>query len=168
MNKTGMGLTKEAILSGIKHVELVEIKSLKKLLPETDGKIWLRSLSEKEIAECKNMESEGIGDFETTETAKKKGMRKNKKPTKAQKAKGITDEDESETVAKAKINLSEANNAQNAARRHKIALSLDNENNEDEWSVEDVGALSEDIVLELEEAVDELSGVTVSEDDIKN
>ena len=138
-------LKKSQILQGINDPKAINIKAL-------GGELWLRPLSSAELDEIDQIEAKMMESYETNERANVRGR--------------VVQS--SETNSKGKLNMVKAARYSAEARDMKIYKSLDNPKNtgEDAWTLEEVGSLPKDAVEEIVEAINELSGLTVSKGDI--
>lgn len=139
-------LKKSQILQGINDPKQINIKSL-------DGELWLRPLSVSELDEIDQIEAKMMESYETNERANVQGRNVRS----------------AETTSKGKLNMVKAAKYRAEARNMKIFKSLDNpKNNDDPWTLEEIGSLSQDTVNEIVEQIDILSGLTVSKNEIDN
>ena len=135
-----MALKKSDILKGINDPKEIRIEAL-------DGTLWLRPLSNAELDEIDKIEAKGMESYETN--SKSRGRI------------------QGETIAKGKINIHLATVNGAKARDRKVEMSLDNpKNNDDPWTLEDIGKLSRGAVNEIVDAIDELSGIEVTKEEI--
>jgi hypothetical protein len=115
----------------------------KKILIEAlQGEIWLRPLSSAEVHEVQHIEAEGYGNFQ------------------ARNARG-------QTNTEGKMNLAKMQVKQAEAKYEAIYKSINNPKNTDEWTYDDLKKLPTDAVNEMYDHVLEISGVEVTEADIK-
>ena len=121
---------------------LMGVDSPKKIEIETlDGELWLRPLSSAEANEVLNIEAEGYGTFNAS------SMR-------------------GQTTTDGKVNLAKMQRKQSEARYEAIYKSINNKKN-DEWEYEEIKQLPSDAIDELYNKIMDLSGVDVTERDIK-
>ena len=99
------------------------------------GEIWLKPLSESQLSEIDLIEAKALGVYESSQRGR------------------------SEALNKGKINLAKATEATSEAKIAKIKLSINNEKIDDHWTDEEIGSLPRDVVDELLEKIDEISGV---------
>ena len=136
-------LKKSDILFGIDNPREIRIESL-------DGELWLRPLSSAEITEIVNIEAEGYGKWEATNTQKGRRLEKG------------------EALTKGHMDLAKLNSAEARAKYETVYKSLDNPKNEDDpWSLEDIKLLPQDVIDEIHEKVFDISGANTSEADVK-
>lgn len=107
------------------------------------GELYLRPLSESELMEVDLVEAKALGTFESTQTGRKSASNKGK------------------------INLAKATQASSQAKLTKIQLSINNEKNAEEWTLEEIGQLSRETINELSSKVDEISGVETTKEDVE-
>ena len=131
-----MVLRKEDILSGINHIQLVEIESL-------DDTIYLKPLSEAQLTEIDLIEAKALGVYESSQRGR------------------------SEALNKGKINLAKATQSSAEAKIAKIKLSINNDENEDTWTEEEIGSLPRNVFNELLDKIDEISGVDVTKNEVE-
>ena len=135
-------LKKADILRGIDDPEHIKIDSL-------GGYLWLRPLSNKELDDLDEMEAKAMGIFETKEIGKG-NIR-------------------GETNTNGKLNVAKVTRASAEVQVEKVYLSLDNPKNEEDekWDYEDINKLHRKTVEEIADKVDELSGVTVTQQEVE-
>jgi hypothetical protein len=131
-----MVLRKEEILGGINHIEEHYIESL-------EGEVYLRPLSESELAEIDLIEAKAMGVYESS-----------------QKGRG-------DAINKGKINLAKATEASNLAKIAKIKASINNSKNPDTWDEDEIGSLPRNAVEELVDKINEISGVNTTTRDVE-
>jgi len=107
-----------------------------------NGEIWLRPLSSAEVNEVLNIEAQGYGTFNATNNR-------------------------GQTMADAKMNLSKLQEKQAEAKYTAIHKSINNDKNPDEWTIEELKQFSKKAVDEIYNEVMDLSGVDVTEADVK-
>ena len=138
-------LKKSDILQGIKDPNYTVLQLL-------GGELWLRPLSSAELNEIDNIEARAVGNYETNSTSRMRG-------------KNIQS---GESFQKGKFNLEKVNTAQFTAQYERILKSLDNPKNmDDKWTRSDLEELHRHQIEELDENVLDLSGVNVTESDMK-
>ena len=139
-------IKKSDILMGINEPRKVKIESM-------GGEIWLRPLSSAEVDLIGQIEAEGYGNYETNTKNRSHGTKMTA----------------GETVSKGKINVLKMQKATANAKYEAVHMSLDNPKNEDDpWSIEDIKRLKPDQVDELHDKVQEISGMNVTEQDVKD
>ena len=107
-----------------------------------NGEIWLRPLSSAEVNEIMNIEAQGYGTFNATNNR-------------------------GQTMADAKMNLSKLQEKQAEAKYIAIHKSINNPSNTDEWEIEELKQFSKQSIDEIYNKVMDLSGVDVTEGEIK-
>jgi len=107
-----------------------------------NGEIWLRPLSSAEANEVLNIEAQGYGTFNATQNR-------------------------GQTMADAKMNLSKLQEKQAEAKYIAIHKSINNPKNPDEWTIEELKQFSKKSIDEIYEKVMTLSGIDVTEADVK-
>lgn len=107
------------------------------------GEIYLRPLSEAELQDLDLIEAKAMGVYESTQKGR------------------------SDTLNKGKINLAKATEASNEARIKKIELSINNEKNAEDWTPDEIKSLSREAINELNDKIDELSGVEIKKRDVE-
>lgn len=107
------------------------------------GEIYLRPLSEAELQDLDLIEAKAMGVYESTQKGR------------------------SDTLNKGKINLAKATEASNEARIKKIELSINNEKNAEDWTPDEIKSLSRETINELNDKIDELSGVEIKKRDVE-
>lgn len=119
------------------------IDTPKKVKIETlKGEIWLRPLSSAEVNEVMNIEAQGMGTFNASNIHGK-------------------------TSADAKMNLAKMQEKQNEAQYIAIHKSINNDKNNDEWTIDELQQLPADAVKEIYDQVMEISGASVTTADVK-
>ena len=106
--------------------------------------VFLKPLSESELTEIEKIEAKGMGIFESTQ----KGRR--------------------EATQKGKINLEKATDTSSVARLTKIQYSINNDKNPDTWTIEEIGMMKRNAIMEINDKIDEISGVNVTNRDVEN
>ena len=106
------------------------------------GEIWLRPLSSAEVNEILNIEAEGYGTFNASNIR-------------------------GQTQADAKMNLAKMQNKQNEAQYIAIHKSINNKNNTDDWSLDEIQKLPADAVQEMYDQIMKISGAEVTTADVK-
>ena len=112
------------------------------MIKALNGEIWLRPLSSAEVNEVLNIEAQGYGTFNATNNR-------------------------GNTKADGKMNLAKMHEAQAEAKFTAIHKSINNDKG-DEWSFDEIKQFRTDAIDELYDKVMELSGVEVTEQDVKN
>lgn len=131
-----------ALLS--KNEILKGINNIQKVEIESlGGEIYLRPLSEAELQDLDLIEAKAMGVYESTQKGR------------------------SDTLNKGKINLAKATEASNEARIKKIELSINNEKNAEDWTPDEIKSLSREAINELNDKIDELSGVEIKKRDVE-
>jgi hypothetical protein len=108
-----------------------------------NGELWLRPLSSAEIDEITNIEAQGYGTFNASSRQKN-------------------------TVAEGKMNLPKMQEKSNEAKYTAIHKSINNDKTSDEWTMEELKEFNKNAIEEIYEKVMDLSGVDVTEKDVKN
>lgn len=108
-----------------------------------DGEIYLKPLSEAQLQELDLIEAKALGVYESSQRGR------------------------SEATNKGKINLAKATEASHEAKIAKIKLSINNEKSPDTWTDEELGALQRNVVNEIIEKIDEISGVNTTARDVE-
>ena len=120
------------------------INSPKKIEIEAlNGELWLRPLSSAEVNEILQIEAQGYGTFNASSRQKN-------------------------TVAEGKMNLPKMQEKSAEAKYIAIHKSINNDKTSDEWTMEELKELGKKPIEELYEKVMDLSGVDVTEQDVKN
>lgn len=136
-------ITKSDILEGIYKVEKKKIKAL-------DGELYLRPLSAAELDEISYIEAEGMGNFEQNSRSKGRNL------------------NQADLTQTSKFNMLKVTKATDAARYKKIELSLDNPKNQaDPWTIDEIKKFPMPAIEELEKIINEMSGVEVTSNDVK-
>lgn len=107
-----------------------------------DGEIYLQPLSESQLSEIDLIEAKAMGVYESSQKGR------------------------SEALNRGKINLAKATEASAEAKIAKISLSINNDKSPDTWDEEEIGSLPRNVVEELIEKIDEISGVNVTTRDV--
>ena len=119
------------------------IDNPKKIKIETlNGELWLRPLSSAEVNEILNIEAQGYGTFNATQNR-------------------------GQTMADAKMNLAKMQEKQAEAKYIAIHKSINNDKNNDEWDITEIKQFPHDAINEIYEHIMDLSGVEVTESDVK-
>ena len=118
-------------------------KPVKVKIGTLKGEIWLRPLSSAEVNEIMNIEAQGIGTFTAS------NMR-------------------GQTTTDGKMNLAKMQEKQNEARYIAIHKSINNPQNSDEWTIDELQQLPADAVKELYDHVMKISGAEVTTNDVKS
>ena len=112
-------------------------------IPTLNGEIWLRPLSSAEVDEILNIEAQGYGTFNAKQVRK-------------------------ETQADAKMNLAKMQEKRAEAKYIAIHKSINNDKNKDEWELTEIKQLQADAVNEIYEKIMELSGASVTTEDVES
>ena len=107
-----------------------------------NGEIWLRPLSSAEINEVQHIEAQGYGTFNTT----------NRQNT---------------TTTDGKMNLAKMQEKTAEAKYIAIHKSINNPKNNDDWSIDEIKQFKTDAINEIYDHVMNLSGVEITEADVK-
>jgi hypothetical protein len=119
------------------------INDPKKVEIETlNGELWLRPLSSAEIDEITNIEAQGYGTFNASSRQKN-------------------------TVAEGKMNLPKMQEKSNEAKYTAIHKSINNDKYDEEWTLTELKQFNKKAINEIYEKVMDLSGVEVTEGDVK-
>ena len=119
------------------------IKQIQKVKLETlNGEIYLRPLSSAEVNEVLEIEAQGYGNFKASNVNRA-------------------------TQAQGEMNLAKMQKA--SAEAHYIAIhkSINNEKNNDEWTIDDLKNLPKNAIDELYDHVIDISGANITEADVK-
>lgn len=121
---------------------LMGVNSPKKIEIETlGGELWLRPLSSAEANEIMNIEAQGYGTFNASSIR-------------------------GQTTTDGKMNLAKVQEKQAEAKYQAIFKSINNKKN-DEWDYEEIKEMPSDAIDEIYKKVMDLSGVDVTERDVK-
>jgi hypothetical protein len=107
-----------------------------------NGELWLRPLSSAEIDEITNIEAQGYGTFNASSRQKN-------------------------TVAEGKMNLPKMQEKSNEAKYTAIHKSINNNKYDEEWTLTELKQFNKKAINEIYEKVMDLSGVEVTEGDVK-
>lgn len=107
-----------------------------------NGELWLRPLSSAEIDEITNIEAQGYGTFNASSRQKN-------------------------TVAEGKMNLPKMQEKSNEAKYTAIHKSINNDKYDEEWTLTELKQFNKKAINEIYEKVMGLSGVEVTEGDVK-
>jgi hypothetical protein len=107
-----------------------------------NGELWLRPLSSAEIDEITNIEAQGYGTFNASSRQKN-------------------------TVAEGKMNLPKMQEKSNEAKYTAIHKSINNDKYDEEWTLTELKQFNKKAINEIYEKVMDLSGVEVTEGDVK-
>jgi hypothetical protein len=107
-----------------------------------NGELWLRPLSSAEIDEITNIEAQGYGTFNASSRQKN-------------------------TVAEGKMNLPKMQEKSNEAKYTAIHKSINNDKYDEEWTLIELKQFNKKAINEIYEKVMDLSGVEVTEGDVK-
>ena len=137
-------ITKSDILKGKQNL------TRRKIVSMNDGELWLRPLTSAELDELNYIEAEGMGNLEQNSRSKSTNM------------------DNANLTQTNKLNVLRVTKASDKAKYEKIRMSLDNPKYEDDpWETEDIKGFSKPAIQEITSIIDEISGVDVTEYDIK-
>lgn len=106
------------------------------------GELWLRPLSSVEVDEIMQIEAQGYGTFNATQNR-------------------------GQTMADAKMNLAKMQEKQAEAKYIAIHKSINNNKNPDDWEIPEIKQFPHDAINEIYDKIMELSGVEVTEQDVK-
>lgn len=106
-----------------------------------NGEIWLRPLSSAEVNEIQNIEAQGYGTFNASNNR-------------------------GQTMADGKMNLAKLQEKQAEAKYHAIHKAINNPKN-DEWELTEIQQLPSDAVDEIYNHIMKISGVEITETDVK-
>lgn len=107
-----------------------------------NGEIWLRPLSSAEVNEIMNIEAQGFGTFNASNNR-------------------------GQTMTDGKMNLAKMQEKQNEAKYTAIHKSINNDKTSDEWTLEELKQFPKNAIDEVYNEVMTLSGVDVTEADMK-
>ena len=107
-----------------------------------NGELWLRPLSSAEIDEITHIEAQGYGTFNASSRQKN-------------------------TVAEGKMNLPKMQEKSNEAKYTAIHKSINNDKYDEEWTLTELKQFNKKAINEIYEKVMDLSGVEVTEGDVK-
>jgi hypothetical protein len=107
------------------------------------GEIYLQPLSEAQLSEIDLIEAKAMGVYESSQRGR------------------------NDAVNTGKINLAKATEASAEARIAKISLSINNDKSPDTWTDEEIGSLPRNVIEELVEKINEISGVDVTKREIE-
>lgn len=108
-----------------------------------NGEVWLRPLSSAEVDEVVNLEAQGYGTFNASSRQRN-------------------------TVAEGKMNVAKMQEKTAEAKYLAIHKSINNDKNDDEWTIPELKTLGKKAINEIYEKVMDLSGVDVTEGDVKD
>ena len=108
-----------------------------------NGELWLRPLSSAEVNEILQIEAQGYGTFNASSRQK-------------------------QTLAEGKMNLAKMQEKSAEAKYVAIHKSINNDKSNDEWTMEELKEFNKNAIEEIYEKVMDLSGVDVTEKDVKN
>ena len=114
----------------------------KVMITSMNGELWLRPLSSAEVNEVMNIEAKGFGTFDASNNR-------------------------GQTMANAKMNLAKVQESQAEAKYIAIHKSINNPKNDEEWEIDELKQLPHKAINEIYDKVMELSGVDVTEGDVK-
>lgn len=115
----------------------------KHYIESLDGEIYLKPLSESQLNELDLIEAKAMGVYESSQRGR------------------------SEALNKGKINLAKAAEASAESKIAKIKLSINNDKNPDTWSDEEIGSLPRNVVEELIEKINFISGVETTKAEVE-
>ena len=107
-----------------------------------NGELWLRPLSSAEVNEVQNIEAQGYGTFNATNR-------------------------QNQTTTDGKMNLAKMQEKTAEAKYIAIHKSINNNKNNDEWSIDEIKQFKADTVNEIYDHIMEISGVEITEADVK-
>jgi hypothetical protein len=107
-----------------------------------NGELWLRPLSSAEINEILQVEAQGYGTFNASSK-------------------------QSATLAEGKMNIAKMQEKSAEAKYLAIHKSINNPKNNDEWELQELKLLGKNAIDEIYNKVMEISGVEVTEGDVK-
>lgn len=107
-----------------------------------NGELWLRPLSSAEINEILQVEAQGYGTFNASSK-------------------------QSATLAEGKMNIAKMQEKSAEAKYLAIHKSINNPKNTDEWELQELKLLGKNAIDEIYNKVMEISGVEVTEGDVK-
>lgn len=107
-----------------------------------NGELWLRPLSSAEINEILQVEAQGYGTFNASSK-------------------------QSATLAEGKMNIVKMQEKSAEAKYLAIHKSINNPKNTDEWELQELKLLGKNAIDEIYNKVMEISGVEVTEGDVK-
>lgn len=107
-----------------------------------NGELWLRPLSSAEINEILQVEAQGYGTFNASSK-------------------------QSATLAEGKMNIVKMQEKSAEAKYLAIHKSINNPKNNDEWELQELKLLGKNAIDEIYNKVMEISGVEVTEGDVK-
>ena len=107
-----------------------------------NGEIWLRPLSSDEVNEVMNIEAQGFGTFNASNNR-------------------------GQTMTDGKMNLAKMQEKQAEAKYTAIHKSINNSKTSDEWTIEELKQFPKNAIDEVYNEVMNLSGVDVTEADMK-
>lgn len=137
-------IRKSDVVLGINNVEKVKIESL-------NGEMYLRPLSSAELDEINYIEAEGMGNLEQNNRTRQQSMKN------------------SELTQTNKLNVLKLTKASDKAKYMMIEKGLDNPKYQDDpWEIEDIKQLPRNAVNEIHRKIQILSGLDVTENDVKN
>lgn len=143
-----MGLIDKADLFGGKN-------KVEKIKLENGKDVYLRPLTRAEVSQCEAIENKALGDYTTNEQSNRRGRRQKPK---------------SHITTEGKVNIEKATKAAFESECKMIYLSWDNEENTKRditLTEEEVGDIHPKLFNELVFHVKEISGLNITEDDVK-
>ena len=107
-----------------------------------NGELWLRPLSSAEVNEVQNIEAQGYGTFNATNR-------------------------QNQTTTDGKMNLAKMQEKTAEAKYIAIHKSINNPKNNDDWSIDEIKQFKTDAINEIYDHIMKLSGVEITEADVK-
>ena len=107
-----------------------------------NGELWLRPLSSAEVNEVQNIEAQGYGTFNATNR-------------------------QNQTTTDGKMNLAKMQEKTAEAKYIAIHKSINNPKNKDPWEIDEIKQFKSDAINEIYDHIMKLSGVEVTEADVK-
>jgi hypothetical protein len=107
-----------------------------------NGELWLRPLSSAEVNEVQNIEAQGYGTFNATNR-------------------------QNQTTTDGKMNLAKMQEKTAEAKYIAIHKSINNPKNKDPWEIDEIKQFKSDAINEIYDHVMKLSGVEITEADVK-
>ena len=107
-----------------------------------NGELWLRPLSSAEVNEVQNIEAQGYGTFNATNR-------------------------QNQTTTDGKMNLAKMQEKTAEAKYIAIHKSINNPKNKDNWEIDEIKQFKSDAINEIYDHIMKLSGVEITEADVK-
>ena len=107
-----------------------------------NGELWLRPLSSAEVNEVQHIEAQGYGTFNATNR-------------------------QNQTTTDGKMNLAKMQEKTAEAKYIAIHKSINNPKNKDAWEIDEIKQFKSDAINEIYDHVMKLSGVEITEADVK-